>query len=238
VTGRGRPAAGGRARAPALSTRSRSTSRFPEQDQRTVVSTSSVWITCQACGVHLVSDVRLGRAVPGAEARRSSTSPSPPGAQATIRWSRSPAQGDHRIVALAGAGRARRWVREARRASPSAPTGAVVFLPGHGGPEARGARAAHASSGGHAPQEGGREWCISTERREARSRVAPTPPTRGHDPICRLSMAVPTTMSTRYFGSCPRRSRVSVVHGCHRSHGQPIQRIMRAATAETGPPHA
>jgi hypothetical protein len=57
----------------------------------------------------------------------------------------------------------------------------------------------------------------------------------GQDPNYRLSMAAATTMSTRNSRSWTRRSQVSVVHGCRHSHGQPLLRIMDAATTERAP---
>jgi hypothetical protein len=53
-----------------------------------------------------------------------------------------------------------------------------------------------------------------------------------HDPNFRLPMAAPTTMNTRDYGSCTRRSQVSVGYGCRRSRSQPKPRIMSTTTAE------
>jgi hypothetical protein len=257
-----------------LSTRSTSMWLFPEQDQPTLVSTSSVWTTSQACGATWSTDVRLGRAVPdtphpNAIARWLGVAGSPSGPRAPpprsgLRWQNyrtlwlrgqpSPTRGhggsdepvpagcprdhpvvttplpdgDHRTVTLRaerdvlvhGSGRQDEHLagRPPDRCSPTQP------------PRDR-SRAERGppppSTGGHvgwrAEAAGG---ASPTDLRESRSRIAPTPPTRGRDPICRLSMAVLTTMSARYFGSCPERSRVSVVHRCRHDHGQPLLRIM------------
>jgi hypothetical protein len=177
-------------------------------------------------------------AVPDAGARQSSTSPSLPGAYATILWSRPLTPSEQRIVASRAAGGAR--PRSGRvKASISQRAHGIGHppRPATATPQRANRGPVHERTGGRA-----RERCEAgsraspTGRRGSRSGIAPTPPTRGHDPIQRLPMAVPTTMSTRNSGSRPRRSRVSGVHGCRRSHGQPRQPIMRATTAEQARP--
>jgi hypothetical protein len=83
-------------------------------------------------------------AVPAPGARPFPTRPSPPGTHATILWSASLTQGDHRLVASLRTGRARTQVREASRASRNATTPSVVLQPGHR--TDRSARRAHSRS--------------------------------------------------------------------------------------------
>jgi hypothetical protein len=149
-------------------------------------------------------------------------------------------EGDHRIVALRSAGRARPQVREGK---PSISQRAHrIGHPPSRPPRDRSARSAGSPTREPVVTPAGRGEAGSraspTDRREPRSKIAPTPPTRAglwapgsHDPIQRLPTAASTTMNTRHFGSCSRRSGISVVHGRRRSHGQPRQRIM-CATAE------
>jgi hypothetical protein len=80
-------------------------------------------------------------AVPDAGARPPPTRPSPPGTHATILWSVSPTQGDHRTVASLRTGRACTRVREARRGPRNGTTPSVVRQPGHGPAAAHGAPA-------------------------------------------------------------------------------------------------
>jgi hypothetical protein len=154
-----------------------------------------------------------------------------------------PPDGDHRIVALHPTGRARPRVREASRASRRAPTESVDLRPGHRGTAAREALPAHSSTGGHARRSGEAGGRASpTDQREPRSKIAPTPPTRGapsamirssgcprlsprppapatpdqarEDRGYRLSTVAAAAMDNRHNGSCAR------------------------ATAGTGPPPA
>jgi hypothetical protein len=143
-----------------------------------------------------------------------------------------PPDGDHRTVALHPTGRARPQVREVK-ASISQRAHRIGHRPTPPPRDRRRAKRGrgHPTTGGHTPRRGEAGSRASpTDRREPPSRIAPTPPTRGHDPIQRLPMAAFTTISTRNSGSCARRSRVAVVHGCRRSHGQPTQRIMCTTT--------
>jgi hypothetical protein len=74
-----------------------------------------------------------------------------------------------------------------------------------------------------------------TRSRPTAHRPSRRPTGRRQDPNSRVPTAVPTTMSTRNSRSWTRRSQVSVAHGCRHSHGQPILRIMGAATTERDP---
>jgi hypothetical protein len=77
-------------------------------------------------------------------------------------------------------------------------------------------------TGGRAP--GG----PSRERRAHRSPPNQTDPGgERHDPNQRVSIAVATTMDTRYRGSRKARSHVAGAHCCRHSNGQPTLRIMR-----------
>jgi hypothetical protein len=98
----------------------------------------------EAHDVDLIMNGSGGRAVPTRAARASRPGgwrPSPPGAHATILWSRAGPQGDHRIVASLRTGRARTQVREASRGSRNWTTRSVVLQPGHRHTAARGAPA-------------------------------------------------------------------------------------------------
>jgi hypothetical protein len=150
--------------------------------------------------------------------------------------------GDHQTVAMHATRRARPLVREVKASISQRAHGIGHWShPATAEPQRAKRGPAHDGTGGHTPQQGARPGVVhlrqtnASRRRGSRQPRQPAHPRvarRRHDPIQRLSMAVPTTMSTRNSGSRARRLRIAVVRGRRRSHGQPRQRIMCATAAE------
>jgi hypothetical protein len=122
----------------------------------------------------LPSPVVAWAAVPDVGARPSTTRPSLPGAHATILWSGAAAAGRPQASCLAPHRTCCTQAREARRASPNAPTSSAVLEPD---PGSTAARAAHSRSRwGSTPVAG--PTCPAhlrpTDARASRNRANPT----------------------------------------------------------------